>query len=126
MKAADSWQARFAPWLARATAAASGNVPEVALVASPSPKPFSPRTTRAAAAGDGDSNGSGSEDGGIDWSLQGGQAASFAGVLISPAAGGDPEVQAAFKRGYWRHAPAVRLAGLLDLCRDALDCWQLR
>lgn len=54
------------------------------------------------------------------------QAVSFAEALISPAANADPAVQGAVKRGYWRHAPAARLAGLLELCRDALDCWQLR
>jgi hypothetical protein len=47
-------------------------------------------------------------------------------ALISPGAAADPAVQAARALGYWGHPPAARLAALLELCRDALDCWQLR
>jgi hypothetical protein len=47
-------------------------------------------------------------------------------ALISPGAAADLAVQAARALGYWGHPPAARLAALLELCRDALDCWQLR
>ncbi len=49
-----------------------------------------------------------------------------AAALVSPAAAGDAAVAAAAKRGYWGHPAAQRLAATLALCRDALDCWQLR
>lgn len=45
---------------------------------------------------------------------------------ISPAATGDAAVAAAARLGYWGHSAGQRLAALLALCRDALDCWQLR
>ena len=47
-------------------------------------------------------------------------------ALISPGASSHPAVQAARQLGYWRHSPAARLRALLELCRDALDCWHLR
>lgn len=44
----------------------------------------------------------------------------------STAAAAAARVAAPHQLPFWRQAPSARLRALLNLCRDALDCWQLR